>query len=120
MGADRFEDHRGVIQDLLGAVDAVTEIRTHKGAIRGNHVHDRTTQWTYIASGRMRIVTRDLEGTVRDRIYEPGEMAIEGPGVAHAWEAVEDCVCVVFARGPRAGQDYESDTRHLEGSDKLL
>jgi quercetin dioxygenase-like cupin family protein len=118
--ADRFEDHRGVIQDLLGPVDAVTEIRSHKGAIRGNHVHYQTTQWTYIASGWLRVVTRDPDGTVHDRVYGPGEMACEQPGVAHAWEAMEDTVCVVFSKGPRSGENYESDTFRLTGEDRLL
>ena len=36
--SDRFEDERGVIQDLLGQVDAVTRITTVEGAV-GNHFH---------------------------------------------------------------------------------
>lgn len=119
-GTDRFEDDRGVIQDLLGHVDAVTEIRTHKGKQRGNHVHFLTTQWTYIVSGRMRIVTRAPGGQVQHRDYGPGEIACEEPGVQHAWEALADTVCLVFTRGPRSGQDYESDTHRLTGADKLL
>jgi quercetin dioxygenase-like cupin family protein len=118
--ADRFEDHRGVIQDLLGEVDAVTEIRSNKGAIRGNHVHYHTTQWTYIVSGRLRIVTRDPGGVVRERVYGPEEIACEEPGVSHAWEAVDDVVCLVFSRGPRSGENYESDTIRLSGDDLLL
>lgn len=119
--ADRFEDERGVIQDLLGKVDAVTEIRTHKGAIRGNHVHFKTTQWTYIVSGKMRIVTSKVGGEGReDRVYAPGEIACEEPGTVHAWEAVEDCVCLVFTRGPRSGEDYESDVQRFFGEDRLL
>ncbi len=118
--ADRFEDHRGVIQDLLGPVDAVTEIRSVQGAVRGNHVHYQTTQWTYIVSGRLRIVTRDPAGIEADLVYEPGQVACELPGVAHAWEALEDTVCLVFTRGPRSGEDYESDTYRLEGANRLL
>jgi quercetin dioxygenase-like cupin family protein len=118
--ADRFEDERGVIQDLTGAVDAVTEIRTFKGAIRGNHVHYATTQWTYIVSGLMRIVTSAPGGERQDIVYRPGEVACEEPGVAHAWEALENTVCLVFTKGPRSGENYESDTHRLGRKERLL
>jgi quercetin dioxygenase-like cupin family protein len=119
---DRYEDERGVIQDILGPVDAVTTIFTVKGALRGNHVHYHTIQWTYIASGRMKITTRELASGLpaMSRVYGPGELACEEPGVAHAWEAEEDTVCVVFSKGPRSGTDYESDTVHLQGDDRLV
>lgn len=116
----RFEDRRGVIQDLLGGIDAVTEIRSRAGAVRGNHVHHHTTQWTYIVEGHLRIVTRDPGGGGGDRVYYPGEMACEEPGVSHAWEALTDVVCLVFSKGPRSGDDYESDTVRLTGADRLL
>jgi quercetin dioxygenase-like cupin family protein len=108
---DRFEDGRGVIQDLLiTPLDAVTQIFTRKGAIRGNHYHQHTTQWTYVVSGRLRMVTSRGE----DHVYEPGEMVCDLPGVAHAWQALEDTTVLVFTRGPRSGVDYESDTERLE------
>lgn len=110
--ADRFEDERGVIQDLFGAIDAVTRITTRKGAVRGNHVHHKTIQWTLVLSGRMLIVTGDGEYT-RHREYGPGEMAREDPGVPHAWKALEDTEVLVFTRGPRSGEAYETDTERL-------
>jgi quercetin dioxygenase-like cupin family protein len=117
----RHEDSRGVIQDLLvQPLNAVTEIFTRKGAIRGNHAHDRTTQWTYVVSGRLRIVTRTPDGIRGDVALGPRERACEEPGVAHAWEALEDTVVLVFTRGPRSGPAYETDTRHLTGDEKLL
>ena len=115
MSSDRFEDARGVIQDLLVTpLDGVTEIRTRRDAIRGNHFHRETTQWTYVASGRMLIVTESPGQPRQEREYGPGEMACEEPGVAHAWRALEDTVCLVFSRGPRTGPAYESDTYRLQ------
>lgn len=121
MKLGRHEDDRGVIQDLLVTpLDAVTEIRTRKGAIRGNHVHYETVQWTYVASGKLRVVTRDPAGMVADRVYVTGEMACEGRGVAHAWEALEDTVVLVFTRGTRSGEDYEDDVFRLGPDDCLI
>ena len=117
----RHEDDRGVIQDLLVTpLDAVTEIRTRKGAIRGNHVHRATVQWTYVVSGLLRVVTQQNGGPLRDRVYGPGDMACEHPGVTHAWEALEDTVVLVFTKGPRSGTAYESDTFRLPDAERLL
>lgn len=109
---DRHEDSRGVIQDLLGPVDAVTHIFTVKGAVRGNHVHQQTTQWTWVLSGRLLVVT-EAGGFTRHDEYKPGEMACEEAGVPHAWRALEDTEVLVFTRGPRSGEAYESDTERL-------
>ena len=112
--ADRFEDDRGLILDLFtGQLDGVTEIFTRKGAVRGNHVHDRTTQWTLVRSGHLLVVTDNGEFRSR-REYLPGEMAEELPGVAHAWKALEDTTVLVFTRGPRSGDAYESDPQRLK------
>ena len=109
---DRFEDDRGVIQDLIGANDGVTEIFTRAGAIRGNHVHHRTTQWAYVVSGRLLIVTDNGEFRGHHE-YGPGEMACEAPGIPHAWKALEDTTVLVITKGPRAGEAYETDTERL-------
>ena len=117
----RHEDDRGVIQDLLVTpLDAVTEIRTRKGAIRGNHVHRATTQWTYVVSGLLRVVTQRNGGPLRDRVYAPGDMACEHPGVTHAWEALEDTTVLVFTKGPRSGTAYETDTYRQPEAERLL
>ena len=110
--ADRFEDARGVIQDLLGPVDAVTHISTRKGAVRGNHIHARTIQWAYVLSGQLMVVTQTVAGR-QSHIYGPGEMACDPAGVAHAWKALADTEVLVFTRGPRSGEAYETDTERL-------
>lgn len=114
--ADRFEDHRGVIQDLLiTPLDGVTEIFTRKDAVRGNHVHAKTHQWTYIVSGRLLAAHRDPgTGLTVTRECGPRMLVNEPPGIPHAWRALEDCTVLVFTRGPRSGENYESDTRRLE------
>jgi quercetin dioxygenase-like cupin family protein len=110
--ADRFEDERGVIQDWFGPgepIDSVTHITTLKGAVRGNHVHEFTAQWTLVLSGRL------LMATGRTQVeMGPRRLIKHDPGDPHAWKALEDTECLVFTRGPRAGEGYESDTVRLE------
>lgn len=117
--ADRFEDARGVIQDLLVQIDSVTEIFTREGAVRGNHTHAETKQWTYVVSGSM-LTAQGLPGEVEHRLIGTGSLLYEPPGVPHAWKAMEDTTVLVFTRGPRSGEDYESDTRRLPEGEHLL
>lgn len=116
---DHFEDSRGSIQDLLGHVDAVTEICTRKDSVRGNHVHEQTTQWTYVVSGRMLVASKP-DGVLQTYECGTGALVCEPAGIPHAWKALEDTVVLVFTQGPRSGADYESDTLRLTGDEKLL
>lgn len=109
MSGDYFEDERGTILDWFGPVDQVTRIHTVRGAVRGNHVHERTTQWTLVLSGRLLVSNGKTS-----MILGPKGMLCHRPGEPHAWEALEDTDCLVFTRGPRSGEGYESDTVKLE------
>ena len=111
--ADRFEDERGVIQDLLGPVDAVTQIFTKAGAIRGNHIHQNTTQYTFVCWGELEAAWVEDDG-VHLKTYGPGSLITEAAGIPHAWRALESTLCLVFTKGPRSGEAYESDTHRLE------
>lgn len=116
---DRFEDERGVIQDLLGPVDAVTQIITLKGCIRGNHIHQRTTQYTYVVDGLMEFAWTEDDGP-HFKQYGPGNMIEEKAGIPHAWRAITNCLVLVFTRGPRSGEAYETDTQRLPENARLL
>jgi quercetin dioxygenase-like cupin family protein len=107
--SDRFEDHRGVIHDVFADIDAVTRITTVKGAVRGNHVHHKTTQWTLVLKGRLLMAS----GSLRHEVG-PHEVATHPPGCPHAWKALEDTECLVFTKGPRSGENYETDTYRLD------
>ena len=118
-GRERFEDERGIIQDLLENIDAVTEIWTRAGAIRGNHVHLLTTQWTYVVSGVMTFAWTEDDG-VHTREATAGELICEPAGIPHAWKAQTNCEVLVFTRGPRSGAAYEEDTTRLPENARLL
>jgi quercetin dioxygenase-like cupin family protein len=106
---DVFMDKRGIIRDLFdGEPVHVTQITTRKGAVRGNHFHNETTQWTLVTGGLLDIAS----GNARIAAG-PGEMITHLPGVPHAWKALQDTTCLVFTLGPR-GEDYESDTYRLD------
>jgi quercetin dioxygenase-like cupin family protein len=109
--SDRYEDERGIIQDLFGGqpIDSVTHITTVKDAVRGNHFHKLTTQWTYVLTGRLLMANDNQQ-----REVGPFQAVRHDPGDPHAWRALVDTECLVFTRGPRSGENYESDTYRLE------
>ena len=117
----KHEDERGVIQDLFGPVEGVvTRIFTKSGAIRGNHVHYETTQWTYVLEGHLQVTTRKPGANATSRTYGPHQVACEEPGTAHAWLALDDVTVLVFSKGPRSGEDYETDVFRMTGADRLI
>ena len=114
-----FEDVRGKIIDLIEneTINAVTSITFRKGAARGNHYHEKTTQWNYLLSGKIKLVTQMPDKKVTETIMEPGDFTMTAPNERHALFAIEDAELMVFTKGPRGGKEYENDTFRL---DKLL
>jgi dTDP-4-dehydrorhamnose 3,5-epimerase-like enzyme len=112
MTLGRHEDDRGVIQDLL---EDVTHITTEAGAVRGNHYHRETWQWTIVMKGRLLMATGNLDllPLFDEREVGPFECVKHPPGWAHAWRALEDTECLVLTRGPRSGKNYEDDVVRL-------
>ncbi|HEX3580964.1 MAG TPA: DegT/DnrJ/EryC1/StrS family aminotransferase [Thermoanaerobaculia bacterium] len=109
-------DFRGSISDILTGenFDAATIITSRRGAVRGNHYHKDTIQWTYVLTGRVRVAAQ-VEGQERHEIeIGPGELVRHDVLEAHSILAVEDSTFLVLTRGPRSGEDYESDTYRLE------
>ncbi len=110
------KDERGEIIDLIvnENINAVTLVTCKKGAVRGNHYHKKTTQWEYLISGKIKLVSqRDNEEKV-ETIVEEGELVITPPNEKHAIVALEDSELMVFTSGPRSGEGYETDTFRLE------
>ena len=110
-----FSDDRGDIIDLLENenVNAVAIVTFRKGAIRGNHYHKQTTQWNYVMSGRIKLVSQVPGSAPVETILGPGEFSVSLPNVRHALVGLEDSSVMVFTKGPRGGKEYESDTFRL-------
>ncbi|MGK0296856.1 MAG: quercetin dioxygenase-like cupin family protein [Gammaproteobacteria bacterium] len=112
-----FKDDRGEISDLIEneEINAITRISFNSGAIRANHYHKETTQWNYVLSGDIRLVTKlPNEIPVEIVMYE-GDLYVTEPNESHALQCLSDnALLLVFTKGPRAGKEYESDTFHLD------
>lgn len=123
---EAFKDDRGIITDILQhtKVDSITLITCNKGAIRGNHYHKESIQYSYVLSGRIRAFTQFPNEAVESKIISQGDL-LESPVLErHALHAEEDSVLMIITRGPRGGKGYEDDTYrvsplHLDFHKKL-
>jgi len=112
-----FQDDRGTITDIFknGAKDHVTVIFSKKGAVRGNHYHEVSTQYTYVVSGQLTMLSRKVgEAKIEKHVLKAGDIMTHGPNEAHTLIADEDTIFLAFADGLRGGEDYEKDTYRLE------
>ena len=118
-GLGPFTDERGTITDIFykAGINHACLITNAVGAIRGNHYHKHTTQYTYILTGSLmyysRLVDSDME--TEEFLAKKGDVIISQPNEIHAMKTTEDgCTFIAFAEGPRGGEDYETDTYRVE------
>ena len=111
--APAFTDARGDIFDIVEEpVSHVGLVTFAKGAVRGNHYHKQSTQYSYILRGKIKFITGDIDGGNRvEIILEPGDMSTIPPGVVHTYVALTDDAAMLdmttLARGEKG---YEEDT----------
>ena len=99
------KDERGIILDLAVGKDwALTFITFTPGAVRGNHVHKKTTQWDFILSG-------ELTGKIGKwtRTMKAFDHIKIRPGRPHAYRAVRNTWMLSFTKGVRVGENYSKD-----------
>ena len=110
-----FEDERGRIVDILEneIIEYVTMISSKKGAIRGNHYHKESVQYTFVLKGNLKLVTQMPDREIETTFIKPGDLVFTPPMEKHALVAQEDSEFLVLTRGPRGGRNYEQDTYRL-------
>ncbi len=113
---DGHFDARGSITDIVqdGKFQHATIIRSKAGARRGDHYHLLTTQYVYVVSGELRILSRMPGRPVQQETLYAGALLANVPMEEHALIAVTDCVFLVLTDGPRGGDGYESDTYRID------
>ena len=107
------EDDRGSISDILQqvTVDCVTLITIKKDAIRGNHYHKDSIQYSYVLSGEVLAYTQIPDEKVERAVLKAGDM-LESPVMEmHSLHGINDnSVLLILTKGPRGGGQYEEDT----------
>lgn len=118
-GLGSFQDDRGSIVDIFykKAINHGCIISNNPGAVRGNHYHNHTVQYTYVIAGDLTYYSQpaDKSEPVSTYVAVTGDVIISEPNEIHAMKAGEyGCVFIAFAEGPRGGEDYETDTIRVD------
>ena len=118
-----FTDSRGYIQDIFtnNSKEHCTLITNNDGAIRANHYHKLSTQFTFIISGKIEMATVNVDkkgiyeiNNIKKCIIEEGFLVTHKPFEAHAFKSIGDSVILAFACGLRGGDQYENDVFRLK------
>ena len=118
-----FTDKRGNIIDLF-----VNQPKEHcslvsfiDGAVRGNHYHKKSTQFTFVLNGNFnlfyaKVDTRgEIIGKVNKIEVKPNAFITHEPFEAHSFQLLDQFGLVIaFACGIRGGSSYEKDTFRLK------
>ena len=95
-------------------IEYATIILSKKGAVRGNHYHKKSIQYTYVLSGKLRVVTQMPGGKIERKVAKAGDLIFSPPMERHTLVALENTEFLVLTKGPRGGEAYETDTYRLE------
>ncbi len=107
-----FKDTRGEIYDFVEElVSHVGMISFAKGAIRGNHYHKKSVQYTYIVSGKIVITLSDRHGkNVKRYTVGAGSVTVIPARVVHTYKALTPAIILDLTTKTRKLGGYEKDT----------
>jgi mannose-6-phosphate isomerase-like protein (cupin superfamily) len=116
-----YSDHRGSIRDIFvsSPKDHCSIITFTPDAVRANHFHKESTQYTYVIDGEILMATRFVNengepaGEVEQIVIGPGDLVTHPPYHAHAFRALRASTILAFADGTRGGSEYEKDVFRL-------
>ncbi len=116
------KDKRGYILDVFvnDPKDHCTVVSFNKNAIRGNHFHKKSKQYSFILDGKLLMYTAkvDKKGLIKRKlnrkIVKKNDLISHKPFEAHAFKAITKSTMLAFADGLRGGKNYEKDTFRLD------
>ena len=117
-----FEDKRGKIIDVFvnSPKDHCSIVTFKKGAIRGNHFHKKSTQFSFILSGELEFYFANVDKRsgrlkkIKKKIVTKNTFITHKPYQAHAFRSKINSVIIAFSCGLRGGNNYEKDTFRLK------
>lgn len=109
-----FTDVRGdifdVVEDKIRHIGLVT---FRKGAVRGNHYHKKSTQYSYVLEGKIQLVIKAAKGKntkIKKYIMTKGTYAQIPPYSIHTYIALTPAAIIDCTTLSRKADGYEKDT----------
>lgn len=117
-----FKDKRGTILDIFinQPKDHCSLVTFNKNAVRGNHFHKKSVQYSFVISGKLIMASskvnkkNHLVGKIKKEIVKSNTLITHKPLHAHAFRALSKSSLLAFADGVRGGKNYEKDTFRLK------
>ena len=117
-----FEDKRGKIIDIFVNLpkDHCSIITFNKGAVRGNHYHKKSCQFSFLLSGELDFYFGKVDKKngklkkLKKRTIKKNTLITHEPYEAHAFRSKKNSVMIAFSCGVRGGKNYEKDTFRLK------
>lgn len=114
-----FSDARGDITNLLSGIDFnhIALISSVAGTVRGNHVHEKGSQYIYIIQGSLRSYSHHIVQNTPEEwgssifLAKAGDLLYCPPMVAHAYFFVTDCLFLNIDTVPRGDGEHYEDTK---------
>ena len=113
-----YKDERGEILDILESDVRHTGMVTfsRKGVVRGNHYHKKSTQYSYVLSGRIKLITLPIKGgKKREFMLRPGSFAKIPPKIIHVYKSLTKAAMLDMTTESRKKAGYEQDTIRVSG-----
>lgn len=115
-------DSRGIIVDIFEnePKEHCTLVTFKRKAVRGNHFHKKTVQYSFVLDGELEMYTCRVNkignyiGKKKKKIVKKYDLIKHNPFVAHAFKALKKSDLLAFADGKRGGKNYEKDTFRLK------
>lgn len=112
-----FSDKRGHIYDILEGekVGHVGMITFSKGVVRASHYHLKSTQYSYVISGKIELTIATHEGkNKKTYILNEGSFNVIPPKTYHRYKALTKAVILDLTTMSRNDNGYEKDTVRIE------
>src|SRR3989338_2531518 len=111
-----FSDSRGDIFDILEfPVKHVGKIIFKKGAVRGNHYHKKSIQYSYVISGKLELTIMGLNNKkIKKIILSEGDLTTIPPKMIHTYRALANSSILDLTTYARGEKGYEEDTIRVE------
>ena len=117
-----FEDKRGKIIDIFVNLpkDHCSIITFNKGAVRGNHYHKKSCQFSFLLIGELDFYFGKIDKKngklkrIKKRIIKKNTLITHEPYEAHAFRSRKKSIMIAFSCGVRGGNNYEKDTFRLK------
>jgi len=109
---DAFTDDRGIIQPIAKDIfNDVALIKSNKGSIRANHYHKTDSHFSYVISGKIKYLSREV-GSSAPPVMEymnPGDLFYTPSLLEHLMYFEEDTIFINISNNKRDHLDYEQD-----------